>query len=454
VLELPADRTVPTPPPSAARGRPVESVPPLPPPPKDPAPTGRPTPGSQPLRRASTPPPLASASLPPIPPSQRPQTTVRGAPPVPKQQQSMTPPVVMTRPITRERPGERPGEQVSDVSQAFEAITTPPPGLEDIEVYSPAPSSAPPPPGAQGAQGPQGERASEYIHRRGSGERPIRDEFRSSQRIPTATPPAPTRSPPPEPKPVTVQPTRRSASQPFPAVDPRAAKPGTGPIAVPNAADRVGSRPYPNVTEQRVKSPPVGPPAAPPATPATRGSTDRRPEAAPPQQGKPPAQPGAPAQSRSPTPGSQPIQARTPSPGAPGGAAGTRGTPPENAVPVPRTRTPTAPRPFSAPSSTPRQGTPAPAGRARSGSDRAGGGVVMSRPAVIVGARANPTPAPPQPPAATQPPSPESRTQTGGARVRRAREEGGRGVFGQDLISEKSLDEVILAYLSEDANEE
>ena len=61
----------------------------------------------------------------------------------------------------------------------------------------------------------------------------------------------------------------------------------------------------------------------------------------------------------------------------------------------------------------------------------ASGGVVMTRPAVIVGAPAKPN----------QPP-----------RVRKAREEEGRG-FGQGLISEKSLDEVILAYLSEDADE-
>jgi hypothetical protein len=60
-------------------------------------------------------------------------------------------------------------------------------------------------------------------------------------------------------------------------------------------------------------------------------------------------------------------------------------------------------------------------------------GVVMTRPAVIVGA-------PPKPPTTT--------TQ----RVRKAREDEGRG-FGQGLISEKSLDEVILAYLSEDAEE-
>ena len=62
----------------------------------------------------------------------------------------------------------------------------------------------------------------------------------------------------------------------------------------------------------------------------------------------------------------------------------------------------------------------------------ANSGVVMSRPAVIVGAPAKP----------------------GGPnqRVRKAREDEGR-TFGQGLISEKSLDEVILAYLSEDAED-
>jgi hypothetical protein len=62
-------------------------------------------------------------------------------------------------------------------------------------------------------------------------------------------------------------------------------------------------------------------------------------------------------------------------------------------------------------------------------------GVVMTRPAVIVGTPAKPPPSPP----------PQSR-------VRKAREDEGRG-FGQGLISEKSLDEVILAYLSEDAED-
>jgi hypothetical protein len=58
-------------------------------------------------------------------------------------------------------------------------------------------------------------------------------------------------------------------------------------------------------------------------------------------------------------------------------------------------------------------------------------GVVMTRPAVIVGAPSRPS-------------------QSG--RIRKAREDEGRG-FGQGLISEKSLDEVILAYLSEDAED-
>jgi len=61
-----------------------------------------------------------------------------------------------------------------------------------------------------------------------------------------------------------------------------------------------------------------------------------------------------------------------------------------------------------------------------------GSGVVMTRPAVIVGA--------PSKSVGTVP------------RIRKAREDEGRG-FGQGLISEKSLDEVILAYLSEDADD-
>jgi hypothetical protein len=55
----------------------------------------------------------------------------------------------------------------------------------------------------------------------------------------------------------------------------------------------------------------------------------------------------------------------------------------------------------------------------------------MTRPSVIVGLPARPGVIP---------------------RIRKAREDEGRG-FGQGLVSNKSLDEVILAYLSEDADE-
>jgi hypothetical protein len=109
---------------------------------------------------------------------------------------------------------------------------------------------------------------------------------------------------------------------------------------------------------------------------------------------------------REPSPGSTPIPViRQPGDGSGGIARGRTPTPA-------RISSPTGPTPSRTGSST-------------------SGGVVMTRPAVIVGAPAK----------ASTPP-----------RVRKAREDEGRG-FGQGLISEKSLDEVILAYLSEDADD-
>lgn len=68
--------------------------------------------------------------------------------------------------------------------------------------------------------------------------------------------------------------------------------------------------------------------------------------------------------------------------------------------------------------------------------------MVVSRPAVIVGA-------PPQVVGA------KSGPQRRAPRVRKAQtEEKGDSLFGKGLISEKSLDEVILAYLSDDTSEE
>jgi hypothetical protein len=113
---------------------------------------------------------------------------------------------------------------------------------------------------------------------------------------------------------------------------------------------------------------------------------------------------------------------------------------PSSAVPppVPAARASELARPpAQGPRPTERPRTPTPSRLSPSGptSSRtatgSSGGVVMTRPAVIVGAPAKPAVPP---------------------RVRKAREEEGRG-FGQGLISEKSLDEVILAYLSEDADE-
>ena len=132
----------------------------------------------------------------------------------------------------------------------------------------------------------------------------------------------------------------------------------------------------------------------------------------------------APATPRALTP-SVPVPPRVPTPSVPGSSglpSVLRPRPPEvsalGARPAERPRTPTPTRVSG--------GSP-PARPSQGGS----GGVVMSRPAVIVGA----------PPRPLAPP-----------RVRKAREDEGRG-FGQGLISEKSLDEVILAYLSEDAED-
>ena len=135
--------------------------------------------------------------------------------------------------------------------------------------------------------------------------------------------------------------------------------------------------------------------------------------------------------------------------GRPGNRIPTGSTQPSQrpAPPMPREARPTPSQPMpipqavrTEPSSGAREAlrsrTPTPSRmgppQARTGSGSVpNSGVVMTRPAVIVGAPAKPA-------------------QSG--RVRKAREDEGRG-FGQGLISEKSLDEVILAYLSEDADD-
>lgn len=146
----------------------------------------------------------------------------------------------------------------------------------------------------------------------------------------------------------------------------------------------------------------------------------------------------------SPGPGPGPL-ARPPTPmSRPPTSPASAGTGRHQAQPLPTY--PSGRPPSPQPGHLPRAQTQA---RTRSPS---GGGVVVTRPAVIIGAPsrtvggAAPT-APP--PAAAAPPQ-----QKQPSRTRKAREESDAGLFGQDLISEKSLDEVILAYLSEDPAEE
>jgi hypothetical protein len=205
-------------------------------------------------------------------------------------------------------------------------VVTRPPTQQDrkrpesdvVEVYSPAPPSAEPPPGERG-----GERPGQYSMSRKEGAAPIREK---TGRVPVVNPsPTPSAGTPPP---------RRGSGQ-TPAVNPH--------------------QPPPRSATQVRGSVPA-PPQTPSAGTRTAPQTQARIHA------------------------TAPITNRTPSPAPP----------------------------------------------------QAGSGVVMTRPAVIVGA----------------PPKPQPQPQ----RVRKAREDEGRG-FGQGLISEKSLDEVILAYLSEDAED-
>jgi hypothetical protein len=156
--------------------------------------------------------------------------------------------------------------------------------------------------------------------------------------------------------------------------------------------------------------------ATPPPTAPARAATP--PPTAPARAATPP--PTAPARAATPPPiASAPAQPRAQTP--PPTRAATQPAQPSGRVPQPQPNRVHVTAPIA-------NRTPSPA------PPPTGSGVVMTRPAVIVGASQKPPP---------------SQTQT---RIRKAREDEGRG-FGHGLISEKSLDEVILAYLSEDAEE-
>jgi hypothetical protein len=217
------------------------------------------------------------------------------------------------------------------------------------------------------------------------------------------------------------------------------ASPVTPPVGVPtgSGANRRGSQPPASGTRVAAPSPSVKPSAQPPVARPIPAAPTRayapiasRPPVPPPppapRQNLPPPVLPRPASTSS----SQPaVTARAGAPGSP---------PPSRSQPLP----PVVPRPPVPP---PPKASPATTAPLRSQAiavppRRSQESVVVARPAVVIGA----------------PP-----TVVGGNEARRPH---GReptpppvqpeSIFGQDLISEKSLDEVIMAYLSEDSNDD
>jgi hypothetical protein len=230
-----------------------------------------------------------------------------------------------------------------------------------------------------------------------------------------------------------------SPAQPSVALPPGAAPERPGEYAQHRKRESGPMSPIPATAPPPAPLPAARPPeAARPPHPATVPPPPPRPPATPPPLAPRPLEAARPPMVPPPQP--RPM---TPPPLAPPTPA--RGMVP----PVARPATPPVARANTPSTSVPRLLTPTrPATMPPRTRPPSGGGVVMSKPAVIVGAPSKVVggAAPP----GTPPLSP--RTTTG--RVRKAREDTESGMFGQDLISEKSLDEVILAYLSEDLTED
>lgn len=121
-------------------------------------------------------------------------------------------------------------------------------------------------------------------------------------------------------------------------------------------------------------------------------------------------------------------------------------TPPPTAQPP--AQAPATQAPWQPPAQPPAQPQQNQAQRSAAGSS---GGVVVAMPMVMVGNEQPPAPqAPAQAPPAQPPPPPSSVFEISPAEAKNVPD----SIFGSELISEKSLDEVILAYLSEDLSEE
>jgi len=260
-----------------------------------------------------------------------------------------------------------------------------------------------------------------------------------SSALPSARPSSQTDNAPPQLTPTARPPSQPGARPSTPAGAGAAspAKPPSQPSVTPPA------RPS---TQPQISRPPSQPSVTPPARPSTQPQITKPPSqpsvARPPSQpsvARPPSQPGV---SRPP---SQPQLARPP-------VAGT--TRPAPGRPV----TPTPARPGVPPSTVPATGARPPAQtgslgeRRRSPSQPAfskptAEGVVVARPAVIIGGESSRA-------TAARPSAGSSARWSGDPQpVDPAARPSSDNIFGGDLISEKSLDEVILAYLSEDLNE-
>lgn len=360
--------------------------------------------------RAST--AVGASALPPARPIARPAS-----------RPSIVPPQVVSRPLPAEEkePGTGPGLGKDKKTPSSDAV----------EVYAPAPPSVELPPHANAP-----ERPGQYSqHKKINARIPVEEPRDPARQLHPQQGSAPTSSAPPT----------RSSSTAIPAVPPPRA-----PAAVPPPVPaRSGSGPQLVVPTPSSGPPtrPGGPPPAPaPARtasqvaitppPAPQARTATPPAGVPVAQAKPVSKPVPVPPGRSATNG--PAAANGPAAGEPVKPRAPTQTPAAGVPSAVVATAPTAPASSPVPvavaaggSASAAQTQPTPARTASVGSPS--GAVVVTRPAVIVGAPVKSGPA-------TQ-------------RIRKAREdEGGRG-FGQGLISEKSLDEVILAYLSEDAED-
>jgi hypothetical protein len=141
---------------------------------------------------------------------------------------------------------------------------------------------------------------------------------------------------------------------------------------------------------------------------------------------------------------------RTTAPAAPAPARPPVGAPVPPRLPAGTASLPRAPSPPTAPmrpqpvAPAPRPGAPARAGQPAAPRRPPSESVVVARPAVVIGA----------PPTVVGAPDGPGSHRRGHGRETTPPVAQADGIFGQDLISEKSLDEVIMAYLSEDAGED